>query len=146
VNTAPISDPHSEDARFPLSRKGYDREAVDHFVRATQAQIAQLLQQYDSLIAYNHELRQALDDAHARAKHADFSGLGGRVQEMLHIAEEQAADITQAAIQEADRLTAQRQAQIDELRQSAYAEMAEMRDAQRAELDTLREQVERDAA
>ena len=146
MNTAPISDPRSEDGRFPLSRKGYDREAVDHFVRATQAQIAQLLQQYDSLIAYNHELRQALDDAHARANHADFSGLGGRVQEMLHIAEEQAADITQAAIQEADRLTAQRQAQIDELRQSAYAEMAEMRDAQRAELDTLREQVERDAA
>jgi hypothetical protein len=146
VNTAPTGDPHAEDGRFPLSRKGYDREAVDHFVRATQAQIAQLLQQYDSLIAYNHELRQALDDAHARANHADFSALGGRVQEMLHIAEEQAADITQAAIQEADRLTAQRQAQIDELRQSAYAEMAETRDAQRAELDALREQVERDAA
>ena len=122
MNTAPTGNPHSEDGRFPLSRKGYDREAVDHFVRATQAQIAQLLQQYDSLITYNHELRQALDDAHARANHADFSALGGRVQEMLQIAEEQAADITQAAIQEADRLSAQRQAQIDELRQSAYAE------------------------
>ena len=145
MNIAPTGDPHSHDGRFPLSRKGYDREAVDHFVRATQAQIAQLLQQYDSLIAYNHELRQALDDAHARANHADFSGLGGRVREMLQIAEEQAGDITQAAIQEADRLSAQRQAEIDELRQSAYAELAETRDAQRAELDALREQVERDA-
>ena len=145
MNIAPTGDPHAEDGRFPLSRKGYDREAVDHFVRATQAQIAQLLQQYDSLITYNHELRQALDEAHARANHADFSALGGRVQEMLQIAEEQAGDITQAAIQEADRLSAQRQAEIDELRQSSYAELAEMRDAQRAELDALREQVERDS-
>jgi hypothetical protein len=145
VNTAPTGDPRSEDGNFPLSRRGYDREAVDHFVRATHAQIAQLLQQYDSLTAYNHELRQALDDAHARANRADFSGLGGRVQEILRIAEEQAVDITQSAIQEADRLSAQRQAEIDELRQSAYAELAEMRDAQRAELDALRDQLERDA-
>jgi hypothetical protein len=145
VKTAPAGDSHSEDGRFALSRKGYDREAVDHFVRATQAQITQLLQQYDSLITYNHELRQALDDAHARANHADFSALGGRVQEMLQIAEEQASDITEGAIQEADRLSAQRQAEIDELRQNAYAEMAEMRDAQRAELDALRDQIERDA-
>ena len=145
MNIAPAGDSHSQDGRFPLSRKGYDREAVDHFVRATQAQIAQLLQQYDSLITYNHELRQALDDAHARANHADFSALGGRVQEMLQIAEEQASDITQAALHEADRLSAQRQAEIDELRQSAYAEMADMRDAERAELDALRDQIERDA-
>ena len=146
MNIAPAGDSHPDDGRFPLSRKGYDREAVDHFVRATQAQISQLLQQYDSLTTYNHELRQALDDAYARANHADFSALGGRVQEMLQIAEEQASDITQAAIQEADRLSAQRQAEIDELRQNAYAEMAEMRDAQRAESDALRDQTERDAA
>jgi hypothetical protein len=145
MNMPPTADPHLDNGRFPLARKGYDREAVDHFVRATQAQITQLLQQYDSLISYNHELRQALDDAHARANHADFSGLGARVQEILHIAEEQANDITQGAVQEADRLSAHRQAEIDELRQSAYEELAEMRDAQRAELDALREQVERDA-
>jgi hypothetical protein len=145
VNMPPTTDPHLENGRFPLARKGYDREAVDHFVRATQTQIAQLLEQYDSLLAYNHELRQALDDAHARANHADFSGLGARVQEILHIAEEQANDITQGAAQEADRLSAHRQAEIDELRQRAYEELAEVRDAQRAELDALREQVERDA-
>jgi hypothetical protein len=145
VNMPPTTDPHLENDRFPLARKGYDREAVDHFVRATQTQIAQLLEQYDSLLAYNHELRQALDDAHARANHADFSGLGARVQEILHIAEEQANDITQGAAQEADRLSAHRQAEIDELRQRAYEELAEVRDAQRAELDALREQVERDA-
>jgi hypothetical protein len=145
VNMPPTADPHLDNGHFPLTRKGYDREAVDHFVRATQTQIAQLLEQYDSLVAYNHELRQALDDAHARANHADFSGLGARVQEILQIAEEQANDITQGAAQEADRLSAHRQAEIDELRQSAYEEMAEMRDAQRAELDALREQVERDA-
>ena len=133
MNMPPTADPHSDSSRFPLARRGYDREAVDHFVRATQAQIAQLLEQYDSLITYNHELRQALDEAHARASHADFSGLGARVQEILHIAEEQATEITQGAMHEADRLGAQRQADIDELRQNAYADLAEMRDAQRAE-------------
>jgi len=88
VNMPPAVDPHLDNGRFPVARRGYDREAVDHFVRATQAQIAQLVEQYDSLITYNHELRQALDEAHARASHADFSGLGARAQEILHIAEE----------------------------------------------------------
>ena len=145
MNMPPTADSNSNTGRFPLARKGYDREAVDHFVQATQVQIAQLLEQYDSLLTYNHELRQALDEAHAQVNRADFTGLGARVQEILHIAEEQANDITQGAIQEADRLSAQRQAEIDELRQSAYEELAETRDAQRAELDALREQLERDA-
>jgi len=142
----PRVDQHVDNGRFPLVRKGYDREAVDHFVRAAHTQIAQLLQQYDALLANNHELRQALDEANARAHHADFSGLGGRVQEMLQIAEEQATEITQHAVQEADRLTAQVHAEINELRQTAAAELAEMRDAQLAELDALRQRGEQDAA
>jgi hypothetical protein len=142
----PRVDQHPDNGRFPLVRKGYDQEAVDHFVRAAHTQIAQLLQQYDALRANNNELRQALDKANTRANHADFSGLGGRAQEMLQIAEEQATDITQHAVQEADRLTAQVNAEINELRQSAAAELAEMRDAQMAELDALRRRGEQDAA
>jgi cell division septum initiation protein DivIVA len=146
VNMPPRVDQHPNDGRFPLARKGYDREAVDHFVGSTHAQIAHLLQQYDALMANNHELRRALDEANARANHADFSGLGGRVQELLQIAEEQATDITRQAVQEADRLSAQVHAEINELRQSATAELAQMRDAQLAELDSLRHHSERDAA
>jgi cell division septum initiation protein DivIVA len=129
-----------------MTRRGYDREAVDHFVRSTHAQLAHLLQQYDSLLANNHELRQALDEANARATHADFSGLGGRVQELLRIAEEQATDITQQAVHEADRLSAQVHAELNELRQGAAAEMAQLRDAQLAELDSMRQNGEQDAA
>ena len=44
-------DSPTDDGRFPLVRKGYDRSVVDHFVSATQAQIAQLLQQYDALMS-----------------------------------------------------------------------------------------------
>ena len=145
MNLSPRVDQHPNDGRFPLVRKGYDREAVDHFVRATQAQIAQLLQQYDALLANNHALRKALDEAKARAGHADFSGLGGRVQELLQIAEDQATDITRQAIQEADRLSAQVHAELNELRQGATAELAQMRDAQLAELDALRQSGEHDA-
>jgi len=103
------------------------------------------LQQYDSLMANNYELRQAVDEANARATQADFSGLGGRVQELLQIAEDQATDITKHAVQEADRLSAQVHAEINELRQSAAAEVAQMRDAQLAELDALRQRGEQDA-
>jgi hypothetical protein len=145
VNLSPRVDQHPDDGRFPLVRKGYDREAVDHFVRATQAQIAQLLQQYDALLANNHELRNALDDAKARAAHANFSGLGGRVQELLQIAEDQATEITRQAVQEADRLSAQVHAELNELRQGATAELAQMRDSQLAELDALRHNGEHDA-
>jgi hypothetical protein len=146
VNMPSRVDQHPNDGRFPLARKGYDREAVDYFVRSTHAQIAHLLQQYDALMANNHELRRALDEANARADHADFSRLGGRVQELLQIAEEQATDITRQAVQEADRLSAQVHAEINELRQNATAELAQMRDAQLAELDSLRHHSERDAA
>jgi cell division septum initiation protein DivIVA len=142
----PPRDQHPDDGRFPTARKGYDRDAVDHFVHSTHAQIAHLLQQYDTLMANNHELRRALEEANARAAHADFSGLGGRVRELLQIAEEQATDITQQAVQEADRLSAQVHAEVNELRQNAAAELAQMRDAQLAELDGLRQHNERDAA
>jgi hypothetical protein len=142
---SPRVDSPSDDGRFPVARKGYEREAVDHFVRATHAQIARLLQQYDSLMANNYALRQAVDEANARATQADFSGLGGRVQELLQIAEDQATDITKHAVQEADRLSAQVHAEINELRQSAAAEVAQMRDAQLAELDALRQRGEQDA-
>jgi hypothetical protein len=145
VNMSPRVDSHTDDGRFPLVRKGYERAAVDHFVSATQAQIAQLLQQYDALLGNNYELRQALDDANARATQADFSGLGGRVQELLHIAEEQATDITQQAVQEADRLSAQVHAELNELRQNAAAELAQLRDAQLADLEALRQRGEQDA-
>ena len=145
MNISPRVDSPSDDSRFPLARKGYERGAVDHFVRATHTQIAQLLQQYDSLMVNNHELRQAVDEANARATQADFSGLGGRVQQLLQIAEEQATDITQRAVQEADRLSAQVHAEINELRQTAAAELAQLRDAQLAELDALRQSGEQDA-
>jgi hypothetical protein len=146
VNMPPRVDQHPDDGRFPVTRKGYDREAVEHFVQATHAQIARLLEQYDTLMANNRELRQALEEANARATHADFSGLGGRVQELLHIAEEQATDITRQAVQEADRLSAKVHAELNELRQDAAAELAQLRDAQLAELDSLRQHGERDAA
>jgi cell division septum initiation protein DivIVA len=146
VNMPPRDDQNVADGRFPMTRRGYDREAVDHFVRSTHAQLAHLLQQYDSLLANNHELRQALDEANARATHADFSSLGGRVQELLRIAEEQATDITQQAVHEADRLSAQVHAELNELRQGAAAEMAQLRDAQLAELDSMRQHGEQDAA
>jgi hypothetical protein len=146
VNMPPRVDQPLDNGRFPLARKGYEREAVDHFVRSTHAQLAHLLQQYDSLLANNHELRQALAEANTRASHADFSSLGGRVQELLHIAEEQATDITQQAVQEADRLSAQVHAELNELRQSAAAELAQLRDAQLAELDSMRQHGEQDAA
>ena len=145
MNMSPRVDSPTDDGRFPLVRKGYDRSVVDHFVSATQAQIAQLLQQYDALRANNYELRQALDEANARATQADFSGLGGRVQELLHIAEEQATDITRHAVQEADRLSAQVHAEINELRQNATAELAQLRDAQLADLEALRQRGEQDA-
>ena len=146
MNMPPRIDQHPDDGRFPVARKGYDREAVEHFVQSTHAQIARLLQQYDTLMANNRELRQALEEANVRATHADFSGLGGRVQELLQIAEEQATDITQQAVQEANRLSAQVHAEINELRQNAGAELAQLRDAQLAELDSLRHHGERDAA
>ena len=123
----PRSADESTSGRFPLVRKGYEREAVDRFAHATEDRIAALQQRCETLISENAQLDSALGDARSKAAQVDFSALGGRAQEILRIAEEQARDVTRHAAQEAEQLIAQAQAEVDQLTERTSAELGEVR-------------------
>lgn len=130
---------------FPTNRRGYDRDAVDGFVRSAQTQLAELENQVQRLIQENGQLRHDLAGAEERA-HPDFNSLGGRAQEILRIAEEQAGDITAQAQREADRLLEQTDTDIQQQRERTQHELTANRDRTLAELDALRHRTEGDAA
>jgi cell division septum initiation protein DivIVA len=129
---------------FPTNRRGYDREAVDGFVRSAQTRLDELETQVQRLIAENGQLRHDLSGAEERA-HPDFNNLGGRAQEILRVAEEQAGDITAQAQRDADRMLEQTDSETQQHRERTENELAAIRDRTLGELDALRRQAEGDA-
>ena len=102
-----------------MVRRGYDRAAVDTFARDAHAEITELRHAYETLAAHYAQLQAERDAAPAAAPAADYSGLGGRAQEILRIAEEQALDLTSRAAADADRLTEQTEHEVQTLRDHA---------------------------
>ncbi|GAB2576356.1 DivIVA domain-containing protein [Microlunatus antarcticus] len=124
---------------FASARKGYDRAAVDRFVEDTQSQIAGLSREVESLAAQNRAM------AAKQAMTTDYSSLGGRAQEILRIAEEQARETTQRATTAADDLVAGAERDADRMRDDTVHELAGLREHRLAELDVLRRRTEDDS-
>ncbi len=136
----------TNDAPFALSLRGYDRGAVDHFVHGAESEITQLKMSCDALIQQNAQLRRALAESDGRASQGSFSGLGGRAQEILRIAEEQAYEVTECAVRQADELTEHVEAEADRLRADTACELTAIRTLQLRELESMRQRNEQDAA
>ena len=100
---------------FAGARKGYDRTAVDRFVEDAQAQITGLSREVESLAAQNRAM------AAQRAMTPDYTSLGGRAQEILRVAEEQARETTHRASTAADDLVDGAQRDADRMRELATA-------------------------
>jgi len=131
---------------FPLARRGYDCTAVEQYAQAVSRHIADLEQRSAALARDNAELHAAVEDARARAAQVDYTGLGGRAQEILRIAEEQARDVTHQAAQQADEHLALAQTEVTRWRDAVGSELAEIKASELSELERLRHQGEQDAA
>ena len=101
---------------FPVVRRGYDRAAVDAFAHDAHAEITELRRQYETLAGHYAQLQSTRE---APPAEADFSALGGRAQEILRVAEEQARDLTARAGADADRLAEQTEVELRMLRDHA---------------------------
>ena len=132
------SDPGT--GHFASARKGYDRAAVDRFVEDTQTQLAGLRREVDHLAAQNRAM------AAQRAMTPDYSSLGGRAQEILRVAEEQARETTHRSSTVADDLIDGAQRDADRMRDDTTQELAGLRQHRLAELDELRRRAEEDTA
>jgi DivIVA domain-containing protein len=94
------------DVSFRVSRRGYDREAVDAYIKRVNRVIAELKVRSSPPAAVRH----ALDQAEAK------------VQGLLQAAREAAEEITASARQEADESTARAKAEAVDLVVNASAE------------------------
>jgi len=147
VTDFPAEPPNSSAAEtsygFPVVRRGYDRAPVDRFAHAAHAEITELRLRYETLASHYQQQQERLE---AQPQSADFSGLGGRAQEILRIAEEQARDLTSRSSTDADRLREQTEHDVGVLRDRAAAELQELRSTETARLDALGHRTEREAA
>jgi DivIVA domain-containing protein len=105
------------DVSFPVSVRGYDRRAVDAYIKRVNRVIAELKVRASPPAAVRHALEQA----------------GEKVQGLLQAAREAAEEITASARQEAEESTARAKAEAAELVVNTSAEA----DRLKAESDEL---------
>ena len=96
---------------FPVSRRGYDKQAVDDYVRALEMQLAEARSRADEL---QHSSRRCSASSTRRERQLEasanpsYAGLGDRAAQILRLAQDQASEALEEARREADELRAQR--------------------------------------
>ena len=91
---------------FPGALRGYDRQAVDDYVRTLEASVVQARRHAAELEQQVGGLQDRLSQSQAREgnpEDVDYSDLGGRASDILRLAQEQAHDLTNLANVEAER-------------------------------------------
>ena len=94
---------------FPSSRRGYDREAVDEYVRSLEQQLSDALSRIDELQAGSAPLMRQLNEAKRQLDDLatpSYAGLGDRASQILRLAQDQAGEALEDARREGDDLLA----------------------------------------
>ena len=94
------------DASFPLARRGgYDSDAVDAWVRTQSAEFKNAA---DGQVATENEnlrdLIEKLKDRVEAVEKPTYTGLGNHAAQLLGLAEQEAEDVRNRAVREADEL------------------------------------------
>ncbi len=140
-----FEDAASAAGNFPTSLRGYERTAVDEYVRSLEADAVQrrrhtagLEQQLRALQEEVGRLRDQSvpDDAVAK--------VGGRTGEILTLAEEKAQELIDSAVAQAEQTKEAAQREADQLRTNAQRESGELQNSGIAEIERLRRQLEED--
>lgn len=118
---------------FPHSMLGYDRHAVDVYVREVEAQVSQLKMQL-------RERNREIEFIKEQQGKTDFTRLGAHATGLLRAAEAQASDIVQQGSHEAERIKAEARRTAAALREAAQQEADDVRLTGLAGLRDLRQQ------
>lgn len=116
---------------FPTSMLGYDRHAVDTYVREVEHQVSDLKQR-------ERALRREMAFIRAEVGETDFERLGMHATGLLKAAEAQARDIVERAEHEAERIVTEARRSATSLRESAQQEADDIRLTGLASLRQLR--------
>jgi DivIVA domain-containing protein len=129
------------DVSFPVSRRGYDRGAVDAYVARVNAAIEELEATRSPEAAVTHALREIGEKTSTILQQA-----GRTAEEITHAARETAETDSARAKKEADDLVANARAEADDLVANARAEADSILASSNAKAETIRTQARAEAA
>ncbi|HET9649442.1 MAG TPA: DivIVA domain-containing protein [Microlunatus sp.] len=140
-----FDDAASAAGNFPTALRGYDRNAVDDYVRQLEADAVQRRRQSTGL----EQQVRALQDEVARLRDQALpedavAKVGGRTGEILSLAEEKAQEIIDSAVAQAEQLKETAQREVEQLRANAQRDAGELKNSGIAEIERLRRQLEED--
>ncbi|MET0763227.1 MAG: hypothetical protein ABWY29_00075 [Blastococcus sp.] len=131
---------------FRTRQRGYDRLQVDNYaawaeseLATTRREVDEVLSRYGACAAELEITRRQLAEA---ARGRVVFPVSGRVEEMLRLAADEAAAITEAGAGEADRLVAEARTEADARLRKAH----EIKEMAVAAAEELREQARRECA
>jgi cell division septum initiation protein DivIVA len=138
-----FDDTASAVGNFPTALRGYDRTAVDDYVRTLESNVVQSRRQVASL---EQQVNSLQDQTQAGGKQAggkqaggvDYAGVGSRANDILRLAQEQARDLVDNAKVEAEKLKEAARREADSLRTNAALEGNNLKSGGIAEIDQLR--------
>ena len=137
------------DASFPLARRGgYDSDAVDAWVRTQSADFQRTAEALKASHAENENLRELIEKLKDRVEAVEkptYTGLGNHAAQLLGLAEQEAEDVRNRAIREADELVKKAEEEAAMVRATAHHDAEEMRGQAVVELEEKRKQLLEDA-
>jgi cell division septum initiation protein DivIVA len=141
----------ARDIRFPAALRGYERVAVDRYVREVNRLIAELEISSSPESAIRHaldevseETRDILQHAHQTAEEVTARSRS-KADDRLQQAESEAQELREASQREAEETRVRAAAEAHEMRELASVEARELREASLRESEQLRDSATRDA-
>lgn len=119
---------------FPHALRGYDRAAVDAYVRDVEVQLAKVKSQL-------RDTRRRLTAANQRVDDTDYTKLGTHTKDLLRAAEAQAVELVKGAQEQADRIRAEAQSSAGKLTTEARLALDASQASNLADIDGLRQRL-----
>jgi cell division septum initiation protein DivIVA len=144
-----FEDTASAAGNFPGALRGYDRQAVDEYVRTLEASVVQSRSHAAELEKQVTGLQDQLQESKLRETDpddVDYAGLGGRANEILRLAQEQAHDLTTAATLEGERIREEARRDAAQQREQAERDSGELRTGGLSEISELRTRLQDEVA
>ena len=137
-----FDDTASAVGNFPSALRGYDRNAVDDYVRSLEGTLVGARRRGSELEREVATIVEQLEQARAAANDVDYTNLGGRASDILRLAEEQARETLDRAGVEAEKLREEARRHVDEAKLSATREGDELKATGLAEIEEIRSRTE----
>jgi DivIVA protein len=139
-----FDDTASAVGNFPSALRGYDRNAVDDYVRSLEGALVGVRRRSAELEHQLATMSEQLEDARQAASEIDYTNLGGRASDILRLAEEQARETLDRANIDAERVREEARREADDTRRNAAREGDDLKSGGLAEIAEVRNRMEED--